>query len=95
MLTVAKLAVLIKYRWDNHLFTKQASAQEKELLAAIDWDDISEILQDLTRYHHQLVSAGYAKKYSLTSGRFAPTTKPFRLYLATPALYRWNPKTST
>lgn len=62
MLTVAKLAVLIKYRWDNHLFKKQASAQEKELLADIDWDNISEVLQDLTRYHRQLVSAEYAKK---------------------------------
>ena len=62
MLTVAKLAVLIKYRWDNHLFKKQASATERELLADVDWDDISEVLQDLTRYHRQLVSAEYAKK---------------------------------
>ena len=62
MLTVAKLAVLIKYRWDNHIFKKQASAQEKELLTDIDWDDISEILQDLKLYQRQLVSAGYAKK---------------------------------
>ncbi len=62
MLTVAKLAVLIKYRWDNHRFKKQASAQEKELLADVDWDDISEILQDLTRYHRQLVAPEYAQK---------------------------------
>ena len=62
MLTIAKLAVLIKYRWDNHLFKKQASAQEKELLADIDWDDISEVLQDLTRHHRQLVSAEHSKK---------------------------------
>ncbi|MBH8558380.1 hypothetical protein [Hymenobacter negativus] len=62
MLTVAKLAVLIKYRWDNHLFKKQASAQEKELLADIDWYDISELLQDLKLYHKNLVAAEYAKK---------------------------------
>ncbi|MDQ2793173.1 MAG: hypothetical protein M3Y12_04080 [Bacteroidota bacterium] len=62
MLTVAKLAVLIKYRWDNHRFKKQASAPEKELLADIDWDDISELLQDLTRYHRQLVAPEYAQK---------------------------------
>ena len=62
MLTVANLAVLIKYSWDNHLFKKQASAPEKELLTDIDWDDISEILQDLTRYQRQLVSADYAQK---------------------------------
>ena len=62
MLTVAKLAVLIKYRWDNHLFKKQASASERELLADIDWDNISETLQDLRRYHHRLVAAEYATK---------------------------------
>ena len=62
MLTVAKLAVLIKYHWDNHLFKKQASAPEKELMTDIDWDNISEVLQDLKLYHHQLVAAGYAKK---------------------------------
>ena len=65
MLTVAKLAVLIKYRWDNHRFKKQASAQEKELLAGIDWNDISEVLQNLKLYQRQLVSADYAKKILL------------------------------
>ena len=62
MLTVAKLAVLITYHWDNHLFKKQASTPEKELLADIDWDDIGEVLQDLKLYQRQLVSPGYAKK---------------------------------
>ncbi|GAB3872457.1 hypothetical protein GCM10028824_22870 [Hymenobacter segetis] len=62
MLTVAKLAILIKYRWDNHLFKKQALAQEKELLADIDWYDIGELLQDLKLYHKNLVAAEYAKK---------------------------------
>ena len=62
MLTVAHLVILIKYRWDHHLFKKQATVEERELLAAIDWDDISEILQDLTRYHRGLVSADYARK---------------------------------
>jgi len=62
MLTVTKLAVLIKYGWDNHRFKKQASAQEKELLADIDWDDIGQVLQDLRLYQRKLVSAEYAKK---------------------------------
>ena len=62
MLTFSKLAVLSKYRWDNHLFKKQTSAPEKELLAGIDWDDISEALQDLKLHCRQLVSTDYAPK---------------------------------
>ncbi len=62
MLTVAKLAVLIKYQWNAHQFKKQASAQEKELLAGLDWDETGEILQDLKRYHRKLISAEYAQK---------------------------------
>ena len=62
MLTVAKLAVLIKYQWNARSFKKQASAQEKELLADIDWDDLGEVLQDLKLYQRKLVSAEYAHK---------------------------------
>ena len=62
MLTVPKLAVLIKYRWDAHLFKKRASAQEKELLADIDWDDLGEVLQNLKLYQRKLVSTEYAQK---------------------------------
>lgn len=62
MLTVAKLTVLIKYHSDNRLFNKQAFAQEKELLADIDWNDIGEVLQDFKLCHRKLVSAEYAKK---------------------------------
>ena len=62
MLTVAKLAVLIKYHWDFRQFEQQGTTQEKELTADLDWDDLSELLQDLKRYHQNLVSKEYARK---------------------------------
>jgi len=62
MLTIPKLAVLIKYQWNLRQFKKGGSTQEKELLADIDWDAVSEILQDLKRYHKNLVSKEYARK---------------------------------
>ncbi|WP_460616422.1 hypothetical protein [Hymenobacter ruber] len=62
MLTVAKLAVLIKYRWDTHVFKKQGLPEEKDLLADLDWYALAELLQDLTLYHKNLVAAEYAKK---------------------------------
>ncbi|MBF9238177.1 hypothetical protein I2I05_12300 [Hymenobacter sp. BT683] len=62
MLTVEKLAILIKYHWNFRQFEKQATVPEKALMADIDWDDLSEILQDLKRYHHHLVSTGYAQQ---------------------------------
>ena len=62
MLTVAKLAVLIKYQWNLRQFHKQGTPEEKELVADLDWDDLSEILNDLKLYHKNLVSAEYAKK---------------------------------
>ena len=62
MLTVAKLAVLIKYQWNLRQFHKQGTPEEKELVADLNWDDLSEILADLQLYHKNLVSAEYAKK---------------------------------
>jgi hypothetical protein len=62
MLTVAKLAVLMKYQWNLRQFHKQGTPEEKELVADLDWDDLSEILNDLKLYHKKLVSAEYAKK---------------------------------
>ena len=62
MLTVAKLAVLIKYRWDYRRFNKQGLAEEKELLADLDWHALAELLQDLKLYHKHLVSDEYAIK---------------------------------
>ena len=62
MLTVAKLAVLIKYRWDYRRFNKQGLAPEKELLADLDWHALAELLQDLKLYHKKLVSNEYAVK---------------------------------
>jgi len=61
-LTVARLAVLIKYQWDLRHFYKHASAAEKELIEGLDWNATAELLEDLKRYHHQLVSADYAAK---------------------------------
>ena len=62
MLTIAKLAVLIKYRWDYRRFNKQGLAEEKALLADVDWHALAELLQDLTLYHKHLVSDEYAVK---------------------------------
>lgn len=62
MLTVPKLAVFIKYQWDHRRFKKHGTSQEKELMADLDWDTISEILEDLKRYHRHLVSKEYARK---------------------------------
>jgi hypothetical protein len=62
LLTVARLAVLIKYQWDLRRFYKQATAGEKELIQGLDWNHMAELLQDLKRYHQKLVSADYAAK---------------------------------
>jgi hypothetical protein len=62
LLTVARLAVLIKYQWDLRRFYKQATAAEKELIQGLDWNHMAELLQDLKRYHQKLVSADYAAK---------------------------------
>ena len=62
MLTIAKLAVLIKYHWNLRQFHKQGTPEEKELVADLDWDALSEILADLKLYHKNLVSVEYAKK---------------------------------
>ncbi|MFD2721680.1 hypothetical protein ACFST9_23390 [Hymenobacter monticola] len=61
LLTVEKLAILIKYHWDLRGFYKQATAAEKELMD-VDWDDLGDVLQDLKLYHRNLVSKEYAKK---------------------------------
>ena len=66
MLTVAKLAILIKYRWDYRRFNKQGLAEEKELLTDLDWHALAELLQDLTLYHKNLVSDEYAVKIHAT-----------------------------
>jgi len=60
MLTVAHLAVLIKYHWDFRLFQAQASPDEQALMQ-VDWAAAAELLQDLKRYHHNLVSKEYAQ----------------------------------
>lgn len=62
MLTVAKLTVLIKYHWDLRRFHKQSTASEKDFMADIDWHATAELLQDLKRYHKNLVSKEYAAK---------------------------------
>ncbi|WP_201983015.1 hypothetical protein [Hymenobacter rubidus] len=61
MLTVAKLAILIKYQWNFQRFIEEAAASEKALMD-VDWDEAGELLQDLRRYHHHLVSKEYAAK---------------------------------
>ncbi|UOQ99279.1 hypothetical protein MUN81_07210 [Hymenobacter sp. 5317J-9] len=65
LLTVEKLAVLIKYQWDLRRFYKQAQAAEKELMD-VDWNELSDVLQDLKLYHRNLVSKEYAKKILAT-----------------------------
>jgi hypothetical protein len=62
LLTVEKLAVLIKYQWDLRRFYKQAPAAERDLVDGLDWNSLAELLQDLKRYHQKLVSAEYAAK---------------------------------
>jgi hypothetical protein len=62
MLTVEKLAVLIKYDWNFRQFEIQGTAAEKTLMEDVDWDDLSEILGDLKLYHKKLVSQEYASK---------------------------------
>ena len=62
LLTVEKLAVLIKYQWDLRRFYKQATAAEKEQIHGLDRNHMAELLQDLKRYHQKLVSADYAAK---------------------------------
>lgn len=62
MLTVAKLAVLIKYQWDLRRFHKHSAAQERELMADVDWHATAELLQDLKLYHKNLVSKDYARQ---------------------------------
>lgn len=61
MLTVEKLAILIRYQWDFRRFRSQATAQEKELMD-IDWHDLAEMLQDLRLLHKNLLSKEYASK---------------------------------
>ena len=66
MLTVPQLAILIKYRWDIRRFNKQGLAEEKALLADLDWHALAELLQDLRLYHQHLVSDEYAVKIHAT-----------------------------
>ena len=61
MLTIEKLAVLIKYHWNFRHFEEHGSVQEKELMD-VDWEDIGEVVQDLQLYHKNLVSKEYAAK---------------------------------
>ncbi|MDQ2770639.1 MAG: hypothetical protein M3Y54_09075 [Bacteroidota bacterium] len=61
MLTVAKLAVIIKYDWNFRHFEAVASTAEKDLMD-VDWDDLGEILADLRLLNQQLLSTGYARK---------------------------------
>ena len=61
MLTVAKLAVIIKYDWNFRQFEAEASTAEKDLVD-VDWDELVEILTDLKLLHRQLVSPEYARK---------------------------------
>ncbi len=62
MLTLATLALLIKYHWDFRQFEALGTASEKALAAGLDWDQLAELLQDLKRYHRRLVSKEYAAK---------------------------------
>ncbi|MBF9142197.1 hypothetical protein [Hymenobacter properus] len=62
LLTVARLAVLIKYGWDLRHFYKRSSAEEQALIEGLDWNAMAELLEDLKRYHRQLVSPEYATK---------------------------------
>jgi hypothetical protein len=62
LLTVAKLGVLIQYQWDLRHFYKRSSAEEKALMDGLDWNATAELLEDLKRYHHRLVSPEYAAK---------------------------------
>lgn len=61
MLTISKLAVLIKYHWNLRRFQLEGTSQEKELMD-VDWEALTEILADLKLYHQRLVSPEYARK---------------------------------
>ena len=60
-LTVIKLAIIIKYQWNYRLFESKASLAEKDLMD-VDWDDLSETVQDPKLYFGDLVSAEYGTK---------------------------------
>jgi hypothetical protein len=62
MLTVASLAILIKYQWNSALFAQQGSAAEKAAVASLDWEEMADILADLKLFHQQLLSKDYAIK---------------------------------
>jgi hypothetical protein len=61
MLTVEKLMVLLRFRWDEKLFVCGASAPEKAVLAGFDWAKYASLLHDLTLVSKKLVSPDYAR----------------------------------
>ncbi|HEX8328240.1 MAG TPA: hypothetical protein VF629_11915 [Hymenobacter sp.] len=61
MLTVEKLRLLIQCNWDEDLFVRSASVQQKALLAGLDWGKYASLLQDLTLVSKKLVSPEYAR----------------------------------
>ena len=62
MLTIEKLAVLLKFQWDAERFGPEGSAAEKALLADIDWDKYASLLQDLMLVAKNLVAPDYARR---------------------------------
>ena len=61
MFTVEKLMALLKFNWDQDLFERGGSAQEKALLTGIDWPEYAGLLQDLMLVSKNLVSTEYAR----------------------------------
>ena len=61
MLTIEKLAVLLKFSWDEDQFMRGGSAAEKALLGDIDWGKYASLLQDLMLVAKKLVSPDYAR----------------------------------
>ena len=62
MLTIPHLALLIKYRWNLHLFEQHSSIPEKELTGGRNRDALARLLQDMKHYRKNLVSTEYATK---------------------------------
>lgn len=61
MLTVEKLMIMLRFQWDEGLFMRGASVQEKALLTGLDWSKYASLLQDLTLVSKKLVSPEYAR----------------------------------
>ena len=86
MLTVEKLAVLLKFGWDENRFAQAGSAAEKALLADINWGKYASLSQDLMLVVKKLVSPEYARgvhRQLLTACADEATAQTFIGYAST------------